>query len=148
MKSDRLPERVIHLSALPCNTLEDNMLVVIEFGYNKYVFPSTVIPILAGIREVESKSVKGKTKYFVKENEQEIKINLIEESKIVFPNTEDEHLNYKEICSQQEKANNDLYSRIWKEESKVKELEAKVKALTELCPDTHKKEETKIEGTF
>ena len=120
------------------------MLVVIEFGYSKYVFPSEIIPFLNNLREVELKSVGGKTKYFLKDNSQDIKISLVNSSSFVAPDSEEEGQNYKQMCEEMEKANNDLYSRIWKEETKSRDLEAKVKALQELCPDSHKKEEPNV----
>lgn len=117
------------------------MIVVLELGYRKYAFPQEVISLLHGVREVESKSVKGKTKYFIKDTDnEEIKISLVLESSFVYPNSKEEEESYKQICEEKEKANNDLYNRIWKEESKVKDLEAKLKAMQELCPDSHKKE--------
>ena len=116
------------------------MALIFKIGYEQYVTIDSAVEVLKSLLAVEEKYADGKYTYVIKEKQNELEFKIISDSKIVVEGTESENQMYKTIAKDKEKQLSEYQKYYWDEQKKTKELEAKLKAFQDLCPDSHKKD--------
>jgi NhaP-type Na+/H+ and K+/H+ antiporter len=125
------------------------MLILVKFDYNYYVLPLEALPNIECIQQVEEKYVAGNYKYYLKEKETNVEVKIIQDNQLVNPKDKEAVEKDTKLLLEEEKRQSAQYSEWWSnEQKKTKDLEAQLKAMKELCPDSHKKEEVKVENVF
>ena len=118
------------------------MLILVKLDYYQYLLPLEALPYLECLQQVEEKYVGGQYHYYLLEKEKNLDIKLIKDDQIVNPLDKEAVEKDTKLLLEAEKKQSAQYSKWWTEEQKkTKELEARVKALQDLCPESHKKEE-------
>jgi hypothetical protein len=71
-----------------------------------------------------------------------VKIQVVRQDYVVFPHDQETIEEDTKVLLKEAKDEQERYSQYWQNElKKTKDLEAQVKALKKLCPESHKKEE-------
>lgn len=124
-------------------------MLIVSIGYKKYAINKAALDHIMGMCEVEEKRVGSITKFYItKEMDQtDLDIRVVDYTRVVAFDDEATIDKDTKTLLQQEKKQSEQYSNWWiAERAKTAKLEAEVKALKELCPESHKKEEVVNEG--
>jgi hypothetical protein len=119
-------------------------MLIVNIGYKKYAINQEALNAILGMCEVEEKRVGNITKFYItKEMDQtDIEIRVVNHTRLVAFDDDEAIEKDTKILLKDEKKQSEQYANWWRtEREKTTKLEAEVKALKELCPESHKKVE-------